>query len=291
MSKARRPLCVSLLLGVNALFASSVTSSTPLPATPWRMQSRWMPRGTCISPAFSLRIRKIPTLPLTPSSPSSRLTLRKPCGGPCWQGRMTIALWPCAGPGNSVYVTGKTQSTDFPTTPGAMATSGNTFAAELDAGGKLVYSTYLPRPAVKHRGGYRGPCFHYRHSLSSDALQAPGSSVRAANNISAGFGTAFIMELNPSGSAAVLAIIGFGRNQIALDAREYLRRGRIRRPCRANHSGSLSTSATANNCVTGFAFASPCAFQHIAKIDPTGTHLIYATYLSGTWGASPSASR
>src|SRR5580700_3466745 len=43
------------------------------------------------------------------------------------------------GPGNSVYVTGKTQSADFPTTPGAFdpagATAGNTFAARLDPSG------------------------------------------------------------------------------------------------------------------------------------------------------------
>src|ERR1035441_2671356 len=52
------------------------------------------------------------------------------------------------GPGNSVYVTGKTQSADFPTTPGAYdpagSTAGNTFAAKLDANGVVVYATYIP---------------------------------------------------------------------------------------------------------------------------------------------------
>src|SRR5580700_9992073 len=52
------------------------------------------------------------------------------------------------GPGNSVYVTGKTQSADFPTTLGAYdpagATAGNTFAAKLDANGVVVYASYIP---------------------------------------------------------------------------------------------------------------------------------------------------
>src|ERR1041385_1984249 len=46
------------------------------------------------------------------------------------------------GPGNSVYVTGKTQSADFPATPGAFQpagpNAGNTFAAKLDANGVVV---------------------------------------------------------------------------------------------------------------------------------------------------------
>src|SRR5580658_5592122 len=54
------------------------------------------------------------------------------------------ALALALGPNGAVYVTGITQSTNFPTTPGAFATSGNTFVTELNSSGGIVYSTYVP---------------------------------------------------------------------------------------------------------------------------------------------------
>jgi uncharacterized protein (TIGR03437 family) len=97
------------------------------------------------------------------------------------------------------------------------------------------------------------------------------------------------MELNPTGGSAVLAIIGFGGSQIALDAQGNIyAAGAFDSPTVPTTRGAFQASATANNCVEGIFFESPCAFQHIAKIDATGTHLFYATYLAGAWGASPS---
>lgn len=85
------------------------------------------------------------------------------------------ALALALGPGGSAYVAGETQSMDFPTTSGAMATSGNAFEA------------------------------------------TPGAVAGATSIFQDGYESAFLMELDPTGTTAVLAIAGFGGNQIALD--------------------------------------------------------------------------
>jgi uncharacterized protein (TIGR03437 family) len=46
----------------------------------------------------------------------------------------------------AVYVTGTTQSQDFPTTPGAYAKSGNAFVFKLNPDGSLAWSTYFGAP-------------------------------------------------------------------------------------------------------------------------------------------------
>ncbi len=46
----------------------------------------------------------------------------------------------------AVYVTGTTQSQDFPTTPGAYAKSGNAFVFKLNPDGSLAWSTYFAAP-------------------------------------------------------------------------------------------------------------------------------------------------
>src|SRR5262249_15320744 len=52
--------------------------------------------------------------------------------------------------------------------------------------------------------------------------------------------------------------------------------------------GAFQASAGNKYCGAGFFFGSfPCYHQHVAKIDSTGTRLIFGTYVSGYWGATP----
>jgi len=125
---------------------------------------------------------------------------------------------------------------------------------------------------------------------SGDAFQATAGTVGgAAKSFQDGYKSAFVVELNPTGSNAILAIAGIGGSQIALDAQGNIyAAGESADPVAPTTPGAFQPSATAHFCVVGFAFELPCTYQHIAKIDPTGTQLIYATYLAGAWGASPS---
>ncbi|HEX3747176.1 MAG TPA: SBBP repeat-containing protein [Bryobacteraceae bacterium] len=195
------------------------------------------------------------------------------------------------GSDNSVYVTGKTQSADFPTTRGAFATAGNTFVTKLGPSGAVVYSTYVATTSGQAiTVDSAGDAFITGPLSASDAFQAtPGTVSGVGNAIQARSGTAYIVELNPAGTAALVAIAGFGGNRISLDAAGNIyAAGAFENPQAPTTPGAFQGKAVSAECLSGLFFNSPCAYQHVAKMDPTGTRLIFATYLSGTYGATPS---
>ncbi len=199
------------------------------------------------------------------------------------------------GPGNSVYVTGKTQSTDFPTTPGAYDPSGTAagqaFAANVDANGVVVYATYIPATSGQAIAvDPAGDAFITGYLTSSDALQPTPGAVTGAPKGSGPFAaeSSFILELDPTGGRAVLASIGFGGAQIALDGGGNIyAAGSFAGPLAPTTAGAFQPTVTASTCGASMVYVSPCVYQHIAKINPAGTQLIYATYLSGIWGSTP----
>ena len=107
----------------------------------------------------------------------------------------------------AAYVTGSTQSTDFPTTSGAFATTANgdsdAFVAKLDAAGSaLVYSTYLGGIAYEEGRGIAVD--------ATGAAYVTGSTQSPNFPTSSGFLTAlngpsdlFVTKLNSRGSALV----------------------------------------------------------------------------------------
>jgi uncharacterized protein (TIGR03437 family) len=197
----------------------------------------------------------------------------------------------------SVYVTGSTEATDFPTTKGSLQPTGSllhaAFAAKLSASGAVVYATYLSGSAetwgtaiaVDAAGdafitGFLGPTGAF-----------PTSPGAVAGAPAAAAGAAFVIELDPSGSFAPVAVAGFGGSAIAVDAQ-----GNIYAAGAFNESpapatpGAFQSTFTQQMCEgAGFFGEIPCGYQHVAKIDPTGTRLLYATYVAGTWGATPFA--
>jgi carbohydrate binding protein with CBM6 domain/beta-propeller repeat-containing protein len=126
----------------------------------------------------------------------------------------------------NAYLTGFTESPDFPATPGAFQTTiaetiyGDAFVTKLDASGAaLVYSTYL--------GGSRG------ETGNGIAVDAAGNAYVTGNTVSTDFPTTpaaihptndgndvFVTKLNPTGSTLVYSTyLGAGAGYgIALDA-------------------------------------------------------------------------
>jgi hypothetical protein len=197
------------------------------------------------------------------------------------------------GSDDSVYVTGTTYSADFPTTPFSLQPTTTVFnqpytfqafSAKLDPKGAVVYSTYIGGSAVTSgnaiavdSGGHA-----FLTGLGAVSSTTPGAIE--------GAGSVYIVELDPAGSSALVAIDGFGGNGIAVDAQgDIYAAGSFPGQTEPVSSGAFQTSNSGVTCFLTFTFQDPCTYQHIAKIDPTGTHLIYATYISGTWGATPSA--
>jgi uncharacterized protein (TIGR03437 family) len=205
------------------------------------------------------------------------------------------------GPGDAVYVTGQTQSTDFPVTKGAFSNAGNTFVAKLDnATGATVYSTYLPASSGQAIAvDSAGDAFITGQVIQTDALQpTPGAVADPGNPFAAapvpGSTVGYILELDPAGAKALLAIVGFGGSQIALDAQgDIYAVGALTNLTAPATAGAFQQPPAIGPAPTACAsfplggFAILCTYQHVAKIDSAGKSLIYATYLNGQWGAAP----
>jgi hypothetical protein len=181
----------------------------------------------------------------------------------------------------NVYVAGQAASTDFPVTPGAIQTTNhgaandctNAFITKLNpTGTALVYSTFLGgsghRVGLEGDGGNAiavgaaGDAYVAGWTSSADFPVTPGAFQTS------GSGGAFIAELNPTGTALVYST--------------YLGGGAAK---------ALALDAAGNVYVAGSGFpVTPGAFQttgggaSIAKLNPTGTALVYSTYLGGSGG-------
>jgi len=194
---------------------------------------------------------------------------------------------------NNAYLTGYTQSLDFPTTPGAFQTSCNcsknssVFVTELNSTGTaLVYSTYLGGNNVDV--GYQialdssNNAFVTGYATSTNFPTTAGAfqTTIAANK------AAFVTKLNPTGSALVYSTYLGGSSSI------------LNTPCEACGT-SIAVDSAGNAYVCGLTAEStfpitPGAYQSvfmsttkghdafITKLNPTGTALVFSTYLGGT---------
>jgi len=211
--------------------------------------------------------------------------------------------------GNS-YVTGLSVSTNFPVTTGAYqptnkeedSTRSNAFITKLNATGTaLVYSTYL--------GGTASSCSNNSDTLtqgdygsaiavdSSGNAYVTGSACAATFPVTKGafqttFSTnavsnAFVTKLNPTGTALVYSTFlgGYGDyysgdfgNGIAIDS--------------AGDAYVTGQTSSANFPVTKGAYrtTNPNVYgtnsAFVSKLNPTGTSLIYSTYLGGSGRAT-----
>ncbi|MEY2518284.1 MAG: hypothetical protein QOF24_43 [Verrucomicrobiota bacterium] len=257
-------------------YVAGLASSTNFPTTPGAFQTTFGGGGG--GDCFVTKL----------NSTGDALIYSTYLGGSLGEGFAAIAV---DASGNA-YVTGFTNSTNFPTTPGAFQTTfggasyysstGDGFVTKLNpTGSALVYSTYL--------GGNRDD---YGHSIAVDALgNAYVTGFTESLNFPTTFGAyqtangggipsrdAFVIKLNPTGDALVYSTYLGGSGE--------------------EYGLSIAVDSAGDAYVTGYTIyadfpTTPGAFQttrgslalfdaFVTKLNSTGNALIYSTYLAGS---------
>jgi len=183
----------------------------------------------------------------------------------------------------NAYVTGVTTSTNYPTTAGDFQTTapggpGDAFVTKLNpTGSGLVYSTYLGGSGSDQGSGIAvdssgnayvtGVTFSRNFPTTLGAFQTTGPRGNQA---------AFVTKLNPTGSGLLYSTYLGGSY--------------------ADNGASIAVDSSGNAYVTGQADSNDFpttagAFQptfgggnsdaYVAKLNPTGSGLVYSTYLGG----------
>ncbi len=185
------------------------------------------------------------------------------------------------GSGNS-YITGYTQSTNFPTTTGAFQTTSlgsyEAFITKLNAGAtNLVYSTYLGGNSYDIGYGIAvdgsGNAYITGVTYSSNFPTTTG----AFQTTLGGTSNAFVTKLNASGTALVYSTYlgGSGTDQangIALDSSGDA--------CITGQTTSSNFPTTSGAFKTTYGGGNSDAF--VTEVNANGTGLAYSTYLGGT---------
>ena len=197
-----------------------------------------------------------------------------------------IALGIAVDGAGSAYVTGATNSTDFPTTIGAFQTTsdstsnGDGFVTKLNANGTaLIYSTYLSGSGYEVSFGIAvdgvGSGYVTGYTNSTDFPTTAG----AYQTSYAGITDVFVTKLDPTGSALVYSTYLGGSNgeyayEIAIDlgGSAYV----------TGQTFSTDFPTTAGAVRTTYAGGVCDAF--VTKLSPIGSALVYSTYLGGSAG-------
>ena len=171
------------------------------------------------------------------------------------------------------YVTGFTSSTNFPTTPGTFLPNYNNYNSYITKlnplGSALVYSTYYPGATQAIKLDSSGNAF-VTGTTSTDFLTTPGAYQTSSDGLDA-----FVSKINASGSAQIYSsyLGGTGYDEgidVAVDA--------------AGSAYITGTTASADFPIVGASLKSYNAGGevYVAKMNATGTALVYSTFLGGS---------
>jgi hypothetical protein len=180
----------------------------------------------------------------------------------------------------NVYITGTTGSRDFPATPDSFAPSapraGDAFLAKLDRFGWLVYCTYLGGSGVDHGLGIAVDgqgCAYVTGATNSPDFPTTAGSHQPRHQ---GTFDGFVAKVDPAGARLLYATYlgGTGADRgLGISVDDY---------GNAYVVGD-TTSADFPTTAQAFQRSSGGGFDaFVAKLDPTGSRLAYATYVGGS---------
>jgi YVTN family beta-propeller protein len=188
----------------------------------------------------------------------------------------------------SAYVTGRTESANFPSTPGAFQTGQDTiFVVKFNpAGSALTYGTFLGGNGNDDSHGlavdHAGNAYVVGDTTSSNFPITPGAFQTTYHSTTKVTyeGDAFVVKLNPTGTGLVYGTYLGGSDH--------------------DNGWGLAVDQTGNAYVSGSAYSpdfptTPDSFQptrsgypdvFVAKLNAAGSGLVYGTYLGGDYGES-----
>ena len=191
----------------------------------------------------------------------------------------------------NAYVTGSTSATDFPTKNALQATFGggtanggaygaDAFVTELNPNGsKLVYSTYLGGSGQDYANGIAvdGSGDAYVTGTSGSA-NFPTTAGSLQPVLPPGYAQAFVTALSPAGTSLIYSTFlggtaGTFGNGIAVDG---------------SHNAYVTGVSYGNFTTPGAIQTGSEGGAFVAKLNPTGSALVYAAQLSGS-GSSAGA--
>jgi hypothetical protein len=183
---------------------------------------------------------------------------------------------------DNVYVTGDTSSIDFPTTAGAIDTTfsgsiGGVFVAKIDPSGSgLVYWTYLGGNGQSTGIAVDAAGNAYVTGTALGGFPTTPGALETTWNV--GY-KVFVTKLNASGSGLVYSTYlgGSGNDEsfgIAVDAsgNAYVTGG----------TNSIDFPTTAGALDTTYNDGYPTGDAFVAKLNASGSALVYSTYLGGS---------
>jgi uncharacterized protein (TIGR03437 family) len=228
------------------------------------------------------------------SADGSKLLYFTALGGSSTDAAFALAV----GSDGSAYVTGNTNSPDFPVTAGALQPTyfegdqNQGFLAKVNPAGSLAYSTFINGTASTQ---ITGIALDAAGDVFLTGIGGPGY-VLSSDQPAEGF----ILELNAGLSKVLLSIYGYGGGRIALDKQGNMFVAGSAQPTITFTAtleltlpplpiGAFQSTHAARFCYTLGSGPSPggsylCQYQYVAKLDPTGAPL-WATYVTGTYGA------
>ncbi len=256
--------------GTGSAYVTGETSSSNFPTTP----GAFRPSINGYEDAFVAK--------LNPAG--SGLTFATFLGGSSSDTGVAIAV---DGTG-SAYVTGTTRSDDFPTTPGSfdpIYNHGNdAFVAKVNpTGSGLTYATFLGRGGEDYGNAISvdasGNAYVTGVAGSYSFPTTPGAFDTWWNG---GYSDAFVAKLNASGNALVYATFlggsdGDGGSAITVDGAGWVYvAGWTGSSDFPSTPGAFDPSQNGGTCGSR-----PCADAFVAKLNPAGSGLAYATFLGG----------
>lgn len=181
------------------------------------------------------------------------------------------------GADGSILASGFSSSTDFPTTsnslqPALANGTSQAFYAKIDPKGAIVYATFL--------GG----------DSNGSALAIAADSAGAVYLTGRRFGPetgAFVTKLDANGKNIFTTSV-IGGNRVALDAQGNIYvAGTLIPPNQVpTTSGAYQTRIAFSTCANASRNL-PCLHQYVAKLDPSGTRLLYSTFVAGSVEEGP----